>query len=226
MSRVLIVEDDPSLATALRDGFEYGGYSVEMASDGEEGFRIAQEHRLDLIILDVVLPKKSGFEVCSELKEASNSAPIIILSARSEEQDKVKGLKLGADDYVVKPFSFVELMARAEALLRRTSRSNEESQDYDDGDLRVHFKEYKAFKNGHPLQLSVREFEMLKFFINRRGQVVTREQLLRAVWGYDRFLLTRTVDVHVAKLRSKIEDNPGQPRHLATVHGNGYKFLP
>ncbi len=226
MSQVLIVEDDKSLAMALRDGFQYEGYAVLVGSDGVEGMRLALENGLDLIILDVMLPRKSGFEVCAHLRQAGCRVPIIFLSVRCEEHDKVLGLKLGADDYVVKPFSFFELMARAEAVLRRTSTVGKKVDDYDFGDLHINFNKHQALKRGAFIELSVREFDILKFLIQKCGQVVTRDQLLNSVWGYDRFPFTRTVDVHIAKLRRKIEDDASRPRHLLTIHGNGYKFVP
>ncbi|MBI3895654.1 MAG: response regulator transcription factor [Acidobacteria bacterium] len=226
MKRVLIVEDDKSLALALREGFEYEGYSVLVAADGTAGLRLAVEKLLTLIILDVMLPKRSGFELCTQLRKAGNTVPIIILSARSEESDKVLGLKLGADDYLTKPFSFMELMARVEAVMRRSSKEEEKRRNYQGGGLEVNLDTGEVFKSGHPLELSTREFAILKYLIEHHGRVVSRNQLLDAVWGYENFSFSRTVDVHVAKLRRKIEDDPGSPRHLVTVHGTGYKFNP
>ncbi len=212
---------------ALRDGFEYEGYAVLVASDGASGLRLALETPMDIVILDLMLPKKSGLELCGHLRKAGKDVPIIILSARSEENDKVLGLKLGADDYVTKPFSFMELMARVEAVLRRTAASQEEKRDkYEFENLKVDFDRREVVKRGYLLELSSKEFEMLKYFIERRGKVVTRDQLLDAVWGYENYPFTRTVDVHVAKLRRKIEEDPSRPRHLITIHGIGYKFAP
>jgi DNA-binding response OmpR family regulator len=223
--RVLIVEDDQAMAVALRDGFEYEGYAVQVARDGLAGLKIASERDLDVIILDVMLPKLSGFDVCKQLRNTGNSTPIIMLTARGQEIDKVVGLKIGADDYVTKPFSFMELIARVEAMLRRTSRQTEAPDDFRFGDLAVNFKKFEVMKAGIPLEMSAREFNILKFFIEHRGEVVTRDQLLDSVWGYGSFPLTRTVDMHIAKLRQKIEDTPSDPKHIITVHRVGYKFV-
>ncbi|RMG45673.1 MAG: DNA-binding response regulator [Acidobacteria bacterium] len=225
MPRVLIIEDDPSMAVALRDGFEYEGYSVDVAEDGATGLRLASRHSWDLIILDVMLPALSGLDLCKELRARGNDVPIIMLTARGQEMDKVLGLKLGADDYVTKPFSFVELMARVEAVLRRAAGRSEAIKTYAFGDITLDFENLKATKGGKPLDLSHREFEILRYLIEHRGDVVTRDQLLNAVWGYEDFPFTRTVDMHIAKLRKKIEDNPSTPRYIITVHRLGYKFI-
>jgi DNA-binding response OmpR family regulator len=223
--KVLIVEDDQAMAVALRDGFEYEGYAVQVARDGAAGLKAASEKELDLIILDVMLPKVSGFDLCKQLRGAGNATPIIMLTARGQEIDKVVGLKIGADDYVTKPFSFMELMARVEALLRRTHRQTEALDEFRFGDILVNFKKFEVIKGGTPLELSAREFNILHYFIEHRGEVVTRDQLLDSVWGYGSFPLTRTVDMHIAKLRQKIEDTPHDPRHIITVHRVGYKFI-
>ena len=224
MRKVLIVEDDQAMAVALRDGFTYEGYSVQVARDGAAGLRLATERGLDLVILDVMLPRLSGLDVCRQLRGAGNNTPIIMLTARGQEIDKVLGLKTGADDYVTKPFSFLELMARVEAVLRRASKPAEQVEGAEFGDVEVNFKTFEATKAGRPLELSPREFKMMKYFAEHRGEVVTRDQLLDSVWGYDGLPLTRTVDMHIAKLRQKIEDTPGDPRHIITVHRVGYKF--
>jgi DNA-binding response OmpR family regulator len=225
MSRVLIVEDDPSMAIALRDGFEFEGYSVTVAKDGPTGFCLATEKDLDIIILDVMLPQMSGLDVCKKLRNAGNSIPIILLTARGQEIDKVLGLKTGADDYVTKPFSFMELVARVEALLRRTSKHIANLEQYQFGDIILNFKKNEAMLGEEMLDLSPREFKILKYFIEHQGEVVTRDQLLDAVWGYDSFPFTRTVDTHIAKLRHKIKDDPSNARHILTVHRAGYKFI-
>jgi two-component system alkaline phosphatase synthesis response regulator PhoP len=225
MRKVLIVEDDQAMAVALRDGFEYEGYSVLVARDGDAGLRLASEEKVDLIILDVMLPKMSGLDICKRLRSAGNGTPIIMLTARGQEIDKVLGLKIGADDYVTKPFSFMELMARVEAVLRRASKHTEKIECYQFGDVALNFQKLEATKGGKSLELSPREFEILRYLIEHRGEVVTRDQLLDAVWGYDSFPLTRTVDMHVAKLRKKIGDNPNNPRYIVTVHRVGYKFI-
>jgi DNA-binding response OmpR family regulator len=225
MGRVLVVEDDQAMAVALRDGFEYEGYSVTVAKDGATGLRIASEKDLDIIILDVMLPKMSGLDVCKRLRNDGNDIPIILLTARGQEIDKVLGLKVGADDYVTKPFSFMELAARVEAVLRRASKSVDKVDVFRFGDVTLDFKKCEATKAENQVELSPREFKLLKYFIEHRGEVVTRDQLLDAVWGYDSFPFTRTVDTHIAKLRHKIEDDPGNPLYIITVHRAGYKFI-
>jgi DNA-binding response OmpR family regulator len=225
MSRVLIVEDDASMAIALRDGFEFEGYNVTVAKDGQSGFRLATEKDLDLIILDVMLPQMSGLDVCKKLRNAGNNIPIILLTARGQEIDKVLGLKTGADDYVTKPFSFMELVARVEALLRRTSKHIANLEQFQFGDITLNFKKNEALYGEEMLDLSPREFKILKYFIEHQGEVVTRDQLLDAVWGYDSFPFTRTVDTHIAKLRQKIKEDPANARHIITVHRAGYKFI-
>jgi DNA-binding response OmpR family regulator len=222
---VLIVEDDQAMAVALRDGFEYEGFSVTVARDGASGLKLASEKELDLLILDVMLPRMSGFDICKQLRGDGNTIPIIMLTARGQEIDKVVGLRIGADDYVTKPFSFMELMARVEALLRRAAKPPEPVEFCQFGDVAINFKKMEASKNGHQMELSPREFKILKYFVEHRGEVVTRDQLLDAVWGYDGMPLTRTVDMHIAKLRQKIEDTSGDPRHIITVHRVGYKFI-
>lgn len=225
--KVLIVEDDEAMTVALRDGFEYEGYEVRTAGDGKLGLSLAQEEEPDLILLDVMLPKITGLDVCRDLRGKGFSTPIIMLTARGQEIDKVLGLRMGADDYVTKPFSFMELLARTEAVLRRCSRTGLEisSSRFEFGDVTVDFKSHEATQEGRPLDLSPREFQLLEFFLRHRGEVVTREQLLDSVWGYDTIPFTRTVDTHIAKLRKKIEACPSEPRFLITVHRVGYKFL-
>ncbi len=222
--RVLIVEDDEAMGIALRDGFEYEGFDVTLARDGEAGMEKATSAKPDLIILDVMLPKKSGLDICKKIRSDGNNVPIIMLTARGQEIDKVLGLKLGADDYVTKPFSFLELMARVEALLRRSAprESNLDSAEF--GDIVADFKKCEVTKDGKLLELTPRELELLRFMIEHEGDVVSRDQLLDAVWGYEKMPFTRTVDMHIAKLRKKIEDNPSEPKYLVTVHRYGYKF--
>jgi DNA-binding response OmpR family regulator len=222
--KVLVVEDDESMAVALRDGFDYEGYSVTVARDGEAGLTLAKTTSPDLIILDVMLPRKSGLDVCKQLRGEGNDVPIIMLTARGQEIDKVLGLKLGADDYVTKPFSFLELMARVEAVLRRVTGRQEQIESYTFGDVVVHFSRCEAAKGGKPIELSPRELELMRFFVEHRGEVVSRDQLLDTVWGYGNMPFTRTVDMHIAKLRKKIEDKPTDPKYIVTVHRLGYKF--
>ena len=201
MPKVLIVEDDESMAVALRDGFEYEGFAVSVARDGELGLRMAASESPDLMILDLMLPKMSGLDICRQIRSDGRAVPIIMLTARGQEIDKVLGLKLGADDYVTKPFSFLELMARAEAVMRRSNGHATQIESYDFGDVSVNFRRFEARKKGKTLDLSHREFKLLHFLIEHRGEVVAREQLLDVVWGYDNIPFTRTVDMHVAKLR-------------------------
>jgi two-component system alkaline phosphatase synthesis response regulator PhoP len=221
--RVLIVEDDPAMAVALRDGFAYEGAAVRVAEDGAAGLRLAQEDEFDVLILDVMLPRVSGLDVCAELRRTRPALPIIMLTARDQEADKVQGLRTGADDYVTKPFSFVELLARVDAVRRRAHRQAPVRQARF-GDVRIDFERLRASRDGAPFDLSPREFAILECLIGRRGQVVSREDLLRQVWGHPRLTLTRTVDMHIVKLRRKIEPDPSEPRYVVTVHGAGYKF--
>jgi two-component system, OmpR family, alkaline phosphatase synthesis response regulator PhoP len=221
--RVLIVEDDPAMAMALRDGFAFEGHHVLHAPDGAAGLELAKQGAVDLVILDVMLPKLDGLEVCRQLRAAGRDVPVIMLTARSQESDKVEGLRLGADDYVTKPFSFVELLARADAVLRRARRSGEPAL-VRFGDAAVDFRAMTATRAGTPLELSPREFAILACLAARRGEVVTRDQLLQVVWGYETLPLTRTVDMHIAKLRRKIEPDPAEPSLIVTVHGVGYRL--
>jgi DNA-binding response OmpR family regulator len=229
-TRVLIVEDDEAMSIALRDGFQYEGYSVTVAKDGEAGLQMATSEGPDLILLDVMLPKMTGLDICKQLRGDGNSVPIIMLTARGQEIDKVLGLKLGADDYITKPFGFMELLARAEAVLRRTrvpattAGTAAPPETYRFGDVAIDFKRHEAKKGGQPIDLSPREFQLLAYFIQHTGEIVTREKLLDTVWDYNAIPFTRTVDMHIAKLRKKIEDNPSDPKHIITVHRLGYKF--
>jgi DNA-binding response OmpR family regulator len=226
-TRVLIVEDDEAMSIALRDGFQYEGYSVTVAKDGESGLQLATEESPDLILLDVMLPKMTGLDICKQLRGGGSAVPIIMLTARGQEIDKVLGLKLGADDYITKPFGFMELLARAEAVLRRSHPAPPAPsavETYRFGDVSVDFRRHEAHKADQQIDLSPREFQLLGFFIQHRGEVITREKLLDTVWDYNSIPFTRTVDMHIAKLRKKIEDNPSDPRHIVTVHRLGYKF--
>jgi two-component system alkaline phosphatase synthesis response regulator PhoP len=224
MSRVLIVEDDEAMGIALRDGFDFEGYEVQLTRDGETALELALRERWDLILLDVMLPKMSGLEVCKRIRRDQRAIPIIMLTAKGQEIDKVLGLKTGADDYVTKPFSFLELIARVEAVLRRSAGRAEGPASFDFGDVRLNFSAMEATKAGTEIDLSRREFELLRFMIDQRGKVLSRERILDAVWGYDHESHTRTVDMHVAKLRKKIEDHPEDPQFILTVHRVGYKF--
>ena len=225
MRKVLIVEDDQFMAFALREGMETEGYTVEIAVDGPTGLQTSKEKDFDIIVLDVMLPGLSGFDVCRQLRAADHPVPIIMLTARSLEVEKVQGLKIGADDYLTKPFSLMELIARIEAVLRRTTKGNESIDDYQFDDVTLNFKRFEATKGGTGLDLSPREFRIMKFLIEHRGEVVSRDQLLNSVWSYNSFPSTRTVDTHIAKLRQKIEHTPNTPKYLITIHGIGYKFI-
>lgn len=225
---VLVVEDDKAMSVALCDGLATEGFRVVCAADGEAGLTLATERKPDVVILDVMLPRLNGLDVCRKLRAAGNDVPIIMLTARGQEADRVLGLKLGADDYITKPFSFLELVARVEAVLRRSSAPGHSPTDmeaYQFSDVQIDFRHYQATKSGRPLVLSAREFLLMAYLVAHRGAVVTREELLDAVWGYDSMPFTRTVDTHVAKLRKKIEEDPANPRYLITLHRLGYKFL-
>jgi two-component system, OmpR family, alkaline phosphatase synthesis response regulator PhoP len=225
---VLVVEDDKAMSVALCDGLASEGFKVVCAANGEDGLSLATERKPDVVVLDVMLPRLSGLDVCRKLRAAGNNVPIIMLTARGQEADRVLGLKLGADDYITKPFSFLELVARVEAVLRRSPGHAPDpatTDTYEFGDVRMDFRHHEATKNGCPIELSAREFMLMAYLVAHRGTVITREQLLDAVWGYDNMPFTRTVDTHVAKLRKKIEDDPANPRYLITLHRLGYKFL-
>ena len=224
MARILIVEDDPAMVVALRDAFEQEGYGVSTVTDGEAALARARDDPPDLILLDVMLPKISGHEVCRRLREAGQDPPIIMLTARGQEIDKVLGLKLGADDYVTKPFSLMELLARVEAVLRRSRGDVRGSGVHRIGDVTVDLGAGEVRRDGEVLGLSARELSLLSYLLEHRGRIVPRDVLLDAVWDYDEAPLTRTVDVHVSKLRKKLEPEPQNPRYLVTVHGMGYKL--
>jgi DNA-binding response OmpR family regulator len=225
MEKILIIEDEKNMVTGLRFNLEAAGYTVQAAYDGEEGYKLALEEQPDLVILDLMLPKRNGYDVCRSLKQEMPQLPIVMLTARSQEADVVLGLEIGADDYVTKPFSVLELMARIKSVLRRTKSGTDIPDKYRFGALEVDFKKHESRKKGKPIELSPREYEILKYFVEKHGEIVSREDLLNAVWGYESYPNTRTVDTHIAKLRQKIEDKPDDPKHLITIHGIGYKFL-
>jgi two-component system alkaline phosphatase synthesis response regulator PhoP len=224
--RVLLIEDEAGLRLTLTDRLVSEGYAVESESDGEAGLTQAASGAYDLIVLDVMLPRMNGFDVCREVRKRGVTTPILMLTARGQVVDKVVGLKLGADDYLTKPFETVELVARLEALLRRQpSRAQVGGDSYRFGDVHVDFRRAEVTRAGRPVELSAREFMLLRHFVAHRGATLSRESVLADVWGYDETPLTRTVDVHVAGLRQKIEANPKSPEHLLTIHGLGYKFV-
>ncbi len=226
MTKILVIEDDKELLKGLIDNLTLEGYKVISAQDGERGLELVKKEHPDLIILDLMLPKLSGEEVCRTLREENNLTPIIMLTARGEESDKVKGLRLGADDYLTKPFSLLELFARIEAILRRVKKEKVEIEKYQFEDIVVDFIHLEVKKRGEQIKLSPKEFFILKFLIEHKGEVIRRETLLREIWGYDVFPSTRTVDNFIARLRKKIEKDPEKPKHILTVHGIGYKFIP
>ena len=222
---LLVVEDEPSLALTLADRLLAEGYRVEVRGDGESALEVARESPFDLVILDVMLPGIDGLEVCRELRRTGGQIPVLMLTARSEVVDKVVGLKLGADDYLTKPFEMAELLARVEALLRRARAAGSASPDtYQFGDVHVDFRRAEVTRGDGAVGLSAMEFRLLRCFVEHRGDVLSRDQLLDEVWGYDASPFSRTVDVHVASLRQKIEPNPSRPQYIITVHRLGYRF--
>ncbi|MGA2118189.1 MAG: response regulator transcription factor [Bryobacteraceae bacterium] len=226
-SRILLVEDEPDVALTLSDLLIGEGYIVDTAPDGAQGLERAASGRFDLIVLDVMLPKMSGFEVCRQLRQHGKDVAILMLTARSQLTDRVVGLRLGADDYLTKPFEPPELLARVDALLRRVKKEKPpQVVEYDFGRIHIHFGRAEVLKDGLPINLAAKELDLLRYLIDRRGKVVSREELLEGVWEYQPGVSSRTLDVHVAWLRQKLEDNPQNPRHIHTVRGVGYRFSP
>lgn len=222
--RILLVEDEPSLVLTVSDRLLAEGYQVETAGDGDTALARALAEPFDLVLLDVMLPGRDGFEVCRELRSRGSQVPVLMLTARSQVIDRVVGLKLGADDYLTKPFEMIELLARVEALLRRSPAPPAPAGVYTFGDVRVDFRRAEVFRGDEPLTLSALEFKLLAYFIENRGALLTRDELLDKVWGYDAMPVTRTVDVHVGSLRQKLERNPSHPEFILTVHRRGYRF--
>jgi len=225
MKKILIIEDEEDMVEGLRFNLEARDYTVVAASDGETGLKKVSGEQPDLVILDLMLPGLNGYEVCKKLKESNPEIPIVMLTAKSQESDIVTGLDLGADDYITKPFSILEVLARINALLRRSGSGSTVPEVFQTGDLEIHFKKHEAYKQGKALKLSPREFEIFHYLLERRGEVVSRDDLLNQVWGYESFPYTRTIDAHIAMLRKKIETNPEAPEMIITIHGKGYKFL-
>ena len=223
MPRILIVDDEPEIVRGLDDNLRFEGYLTSTATDGRQALALAAREAPDLILLDIMMPGMSGWDVCRELRGRGIDAPIIMLTARGEEADRVRGLELGADDYVTKPFSLRELLARVRAVLRRPG-PRPKVEEFAFGDVRVRPRGRQTFRGGREVTLTRKEFDLLVYLLEHRGEVVTREQLLDEVWGYERFPTTRTVDTHILRLRRKFEADPDRPAFILTVHGQGYKF--
>jgi two-component system alkaline phosphatase synthesis response regulator PhoP len=226
VKKILIVEDDPGILVNLKDEFESYGCTVFSAEEGGKGLILARKEKPDLIILDLMLPVKDGYEVCRELRNEGNRTPIIMLTAKTQEIDKVVGLELGADDYVTKPFSLRELMARVKAVLRRTGERAEDIETYTFGRIALDFKRYEAKKKGKKLEFTSLQFHILKLLIRNKGEVLSRNELLDGIWGRDNVWIShRTIDSHMANIRKKIEDDPANPKHILSIRGVGYKFV-
>ncbi|MBI4417880.1 MAG: response regulator transcription factor [Ignavibacteriales bacterium] len=225
MKRILVVEDDPAILRGLLDNLRQEHYEVESESDGQKGFEKARKQKWDLVVLDVMLPGMNGMEICRGLRAGGNHVPVLMLTGRGEETDKVLGLELGADDYVTKPFSIRELLARIKALLRRQSEVMADIEETEIGDVHVDFKKQETVRGKKKIVMSAKEYQLLKYLVQREGQVVSRDQILNDVWGFESLPTTRTVDNYILSLRKKIEPSPAKPRHLLTVHTVGYKFV-
>lgn len=226
MSLILVIEDDPAILRGLTDNLRFESYEVLSAADGDAGYRLLREKKPDLLILDLMLPKLSGYEICRKARASGILTPILMLTARGEEADRVLGLDLGADDYMAKPFSVRELLARVRAILRRSQPPKVLPDELRFADVVVDFRSYVATKGGQPVELTRKEFQVLRHLASRPGEVVSRDELLNEVWGYENYPTTRTVDNHIATLRAKLEPGAAEPRYLKTVHGVGYKFTP
>jgi two-component system alkaline phosphatase synthesis response regulator PhoP len=224
-SRILLVEDEPGLVLTISDLLATDGHQVDSATDGEAGLAKAASGNYDLVILDVMLPRKTGFEVCRELRQKGIDTAVLMLTAKTQVVDRVVGLKLGADDYLSKPFDPSELLARVEALVRRIQKENRILvQTFKFGDVQVDFERAELLKRGQPVSIAGKELQLLRYLIHNRGRVVPREEILQQVWEYNSEVSSRTIDVHVAWLRQKLEDNPQNPKHIHTIRGKGYRF--
>jgi len=224
MSQILVIDDEPALLRGLADNLKRELHDVLTATDGESGFRLIKEKKPDLVILDLMLPKLSGYEVCRQMRAEGMNTLVLMLTARGEETDRVVGLDMGADDYVTKPFSVRELLARVRALLRRTQPGKATVDQLTVGNVTIDFRKYEARRSGKPLEMTRREFQLLQALASRPGEVVSRDELLNQVWGLDAYPTTRTIDNHIAGLRAKLERNPEEPRHILTLRGVGYKW--
>ncbi|MCV9385346.1 response regulator transcription factor [Reichenbachiella ulvae] len=226
MTKILVVDDEMAMRQGLVDNLMFEGYEVDEAENGKVALDKIQSESYDLIVLDVMMPELSGFDVCKQLRQAGNQVPIILLTAKGEEIDRVLGLEFGADDYISKPFSLRELLARIKAILRRTQHSTTPVQNLTEiGQMKVDFEKYEAFVGSEKVKLSHREFEVLHFLYNHRQKIVSRDDLLKNIWGYDEFPTTRTIDNFILRIRQKVEINPNDPKIILTVHGMGYKML-
>ena len=226
MNSILIIEDDSSILRGLKDNLTFEGYTVSTSMNGKEGLKKALHEEFDLILLDIMLPGLNGHEVCRRIKKVKNNLPVIMLTARSSEIDKVTGLDVGADDYITKPFGIPELLARIRAVLRRTNKLPVGIDTYSFGNVTLDFKKYIALFKDKEVNLSSKEFAIMKFMIDRAGEVIHRYDLLQKVWGYERVPTTRTVDNYILGLRKKLEDEPSNPKHIISIRGVGYKFEP
>ena len=224
MNKILIIEDDPAISSGLKESLALEGYKVLTEGDGERGFNSVLTWSPDLIILDLMLPTLSGLDVCKNLRTKNVNIPIIMLTSKTDEVDKILGLELGADDYVTKPFSVRELLARIKAILRRTYIVKQ-FESFIFNDITIDFKKMECFKGNERVEMSLKEYEIMKHFVTHEGEVITRDSLLDEVWGYETFPTTRTVDNYILMLRKKIENNPSNPKHILTIHSAGYKFV-
>ena len=223
---ILIIEDDISILRGLKDNLTFEGYSVLYSADGQEGLQIALEKHVDLLLLDIMLPGMNGYEICRRLKKEKPELPIIMITARGSEMDKVGGLDMGADDYLTKPFSIPELLARIRAVLRRSIADQNDIEKYSFAEITLDFVKFQAFVKDEEIKLTSREFALMKYFIQHEGEVIHRHDLLDKVWGYDVTPTTRTVDNYILDLRKKLEEDPAKPKHILSVRGVGYKFVP
>lgn len=224
MKKILLIEDDPAILNGITEVLKAEFYDVTSAADGEKGYKTAMREKFDLIILDLMLPYKDGFEICRDLRKEEILTPIIMLTSKKDEVDKLVGLEMGADDYITKPFSLKELLARIKAVLRRSQASVFEPLELNFGTVSLDFKKQEGFKDGKSIKLSATEFKIIKYFYQHEGEVISRDQFLDDVWGYDSFPTTRTVDNYILSIRKKLEDNPANPSHFLTIHAAGYKF--
>lgn len=223
MQIILIIEDDTSILRGLNDNLKYEGYTVFSETNGRKGLQLALERTSDLILLDIMLPDVNGYEICKKVKKAKPNLPIIMITARGSEMDKVSGLDIGADDYITKPFSIPELLARVRAVLRRYMQENN-SNEFSFGEIKIDFKKFQAFKGSKEIKLSSKEFAILKYFIEHNGEAIHRHDLLNKVWGFESMPTTRTVDNFILELRKKLENDPAHPKYITSVRGIGYRF--